>query len=442
MSQIPSAQTTGGLLSRKCTIQSRPKVKSGCVTCRTRKIKCDEEKPFCHRCTSTGRTCDGYESPFRLVLANHASHSGGAKSSMTRIQSIRPTMAEIAITPEEINILSRYFSTKTIFDVDLACDKEARQILQASFTDPSVRLAVSSLKAFRKHLETSGDFAFSSLGRKSGREYDYGVQQYCLALKGLAFKLSSPGSDEIRSALLCCQIFLSIEQVRGNYSAVAQHLVQGLSIMHEYRARPSLVAADNLIPASHSDIPLLDVFVIKLFIAPCKFADSPASTAIKDTASDAGPVLPDQQSDESESVPHRPIAPNMRKLLTKIASNLLEFLSKVSNVESVAMALVLLSEKASLLDSLDSWYSMFERVHLDAKAGQREPLSVSFLRLFYRTLKIVLLGAIYCNSEYDEKRLAEIEQLRSVADSVEDGLKTYRGYKSARSKEHTSNPAY
>ncbi|KAL3299760.1 Zn2/Cys6 DNA-binding protein [Colletotrichum asianum] len=278
MSQIPSAQTTGGLVSRKCTYQSRTKVKTGCATCRTRKIKCDEKKPFCHRCTSTGRTCDGYESPFRLILTSHTSHLGDAKSSMTRIQYIRPTMAEIEITPDDINLLSRYFSTKTIFDVDLACDQEARQILQASLTDPSVRLAVSSLKALRKHLETCGDFAFSSLGQKSGRDYDYGVQQYCMALGGLASKLSSPGSAEIRSALLCCQIFLSIEQVRGNYSAVAQHLVKGLGIMHEYGARPSLIGADRLIPASHGKIPLLDVFVIKLFIAPCKFADAPAST--------------------------------------------------------------------------------------------------------------------------------------------------------------------
>lgn len=37
-----------------------PKVKSGCITCKIRKIKCDEEKPSCRRCTSTGRTCDGY----------------------------------------------------------------------------------------------------------------------------------------------------------------------------------------------------------------------------------------------------------------------------------------------------------------------------------------------------------------------------------------------
>ncbi|KAJ5970804.1 uncharacterized protein N7479_000722 [Penicillium vulpinum] len=40
-----------------------PKLKSGCITCKIRRIKCDEEKPHCRRCVSTGRKCDGYPDP-------------------------------------------------------------------------------------------------------------------------------------------------------------------------------------------------------------------------------------------------------------------------------------------------------------------------------------------------------------------------------------------
>ncbi|RTE72658.1 hypothetical protein BHE90_012920 [Fusarium euwallaceae] len=35
----------------------------GCITCRIRRVKCDEKKPSCRRCTSTGRKCDGYPPP-------------------------------------------------------------------------------------------------------------------------------------------------------------------------------------------------------------------------------------------------------------------------------------------------------------------------------------------------------------------------------------------
>ncbi|KAF6806394.1 C6 finger domain-containing protein [Colletotrichum sojae] len=42
------------------TRKGQPKVRTGCLTCKSRKVKCDEAKPACVRCTSTGRKCDGY----------------------------------------------------------------------------------------------------------------------------------------------------------------------------------------------------------------------------------------------------------------------------------------------------------------------------------------------------------------------------------------------
>ncbi|KAF5530797.1 C6 zinc finger [Fusarium mexicanum] len=40
---------------------SKPKVRSGCLTCKTRRVKCDEGKPACARCTRGDFVCDGYE---------------------------------------------------------------------------------------------------------------------------------------------------------------------------------------------------------------------------------------------------------------------------------------------------------------------------------------------------------------------------------------------
>lgn len=38
------------------------KTRSGCATCRTRRVKCDETKPQCLRCQRFGVVCDGYPS--------------------------------------------------------------------------------------------------------------------------------------------------------------------------------------------------------------------------------------------------------------------------------------------------------------------------------------------------------------------------------------------
>ncbi|KAJ2973573.1 hypothetical protein NQ176_g6530 [Zarea fungicola] len=36
------------------------KTRTGCITCRIRRVKCDEGKPMCKRCITSGRMCDGY----------------------------------------------------------------------------------------------------------------------------------------------------------------------------------------------------------------------------------------------------------------------------------------------------------------------------------------------------------------------------------------------
>ncbi|MCJ1237788.1 hypothetical protein MMC14_005775 [Varicellaria rhodocarpa] len=302
-----------------------------------------------------------------------------------------------------------------MFDVKLGCDEEARQVLQASLTDPPIRHAVLSLRALREDLETSGDGPASVAQQTPS--YHYGLQQYSMALGSLASNLSSLGSNRLKSALLCCQIFISIEQVRKNYAAMAQHIIQGFRIMHEYRARPYFVAANKLLPAHHDQLPFLDVFIIKLFAAPCKFADPPATADVSGTTLSVCLTSPHQQPVESRNL--RTIAPDMRTELTRIAASTLEFLGKVSQVESVGIALRLLSEKAALLDSLESWLIDLELVQTEIGSPGPEPISVSFLRFFHLILKIVLLGALNSSSDLYAELRTENDRLQESANSIE-----------------------
>ncbi|OAA71088.1 Zn(2)-C6 fungal-type DNA-binding domain protein [Akanthomyces lecanii RCEF 1005] len=54
------------------------KTRTGCITCRIRRVKCDEAKPMCNRCMTSGRMCDGYKSapkkPAKQSVAD-ASHA-------------------------------------------------------------------------------------------------------------------------------------------------------------------------------------------------------------------------------------------------------------------------------------------------------------------------------------------------------------------------------
>lgn len=308
-----------------------------------------------------------------------------------------------------------------MFDVNLGCDEEARQVLQASMTDPPVQHAVLSLRALREDLETSGDGPASVAQQTPS--YHYGLQQYCMALRGLASNLSSPGSNGLKSALLCCQMFISIEQVRKNYAAMGQHIIRGLRIMHEYRARPAFVDGNKLVPAHHGPLPFLDVFIIKLFAAPCKFADPPVVTDVSGTTLSVCLTSPYQKAVEPRDL--RTIAPNMRTELTRIAASTLGFLSKVAQVKSVGIALRLLSEKAALLDSLESWLTDLELVQMEMGPPRPEPISVSFLRFFHIILKIVLLGALDSSPDLYAKLRTENDRLQGIANNVGERVRDY-----------------
>ncbi|KAL7816366.1 hypothetical protein V8C44DRAFT_370140 [Trichoderma aethiopicum] len=45
--------------------RSNPKVKTGCLNCKQRRIKCDEQRPSCSQCIRSKKECSGYPAPTR-----------------------------------------------------------------------------------------------------------------------------------------------------------------------------------------------------------------------------------------------------------------------------------------------------------------------------------------------------------------------------------------
>jgi hypothetical protein len=385
---------------------------------RIRRVKCDEKRPACRRCLDTGRKCDGYESPFILCAKQPVVK---ARARTIQADTIVPHIWHIStgIPPDAIALLGRYFSTKTLFDVHLGCDDEAKQMLQVGLTSPVIRHAVASLRALREDLDIHGDI-FAPITPSTPR-YDYGLQQYCKALSGLASDLSVPGPARLKSALLCCQLFFSIEQVQGHSAGMARHLIQGLRIMDQYGARPKLTAADVLIPAYHEQLPLLDVFVIKLFAAPCKFADPPVSAGPNGMMVAKCPLLSLETTAGSRKT--RAIAPDRRAELTTIATDIITFLGKVSHIRSAEEAHLLLVDKNNLLDMLERWLVDLELDRLLLALHGSEPFSITFARLFHQILKTVLSGALYPAEDLFTVLQAEYDCLLGIAVPLEQRIR-------------------
>jgi hypothetical protein len=327
----------------------------------------------------------------------------------------------------DVGLLNQYFSTKTLFDVQLDCKEEARDVLEASLTDPAIQHAISSLVSLRAHLAANGGAAATAAAHSTGSGHDHSTLEYCIALRAIATNLSSQGPHALRSALLCCQIFISIEQARQNFAVMAQHMVQGLNIMREYRARPSLDPTGTTLLSSREDLPLLDVFLIKMFAAPCRQSEPPtpsAATAPPDDGAFGYPTPPQEPCMSYSNL--RVLAPDQRAELNKIAASTLDFLNRASRVQSAADALQLLPTKTSLLAALQAWPSGFDTGHMmDMQAAGPEPMATSFLRLFHRILNVILLGAVSHSPSFAVDLQEEKSRLLEIADGIDERLKTF-----------------
>ncbi|KAK9457472.1 hypothetical protein V1511DRAFT_486064 [Dipodascopsis uninucleata] len=51
----------------KPTKEIKRRTKTGCLTCRKRRIKCDERHPICNNCSKSKRVCLGYDPIFKRV---------------------------------------------------------------------------------------------------------------------------------------------------------------------------------------------------------------------------------------------------------------------------------------------------------------------------------------------------------------------------------------
>ena len=62
--------------------KSRKRTKTGCLTCRKRRIKCGEERPICQNCVKSKRHCEGYHQrvPFKSSITQYQQLQNGAAS--------------------------------------------------------------------------------------------------------------------------------------------------------------------------------------------------------------------------------------------------------------------------------------------------------------------------------------------------------------------------
>ncbi|KAJ3460567.1 hypothetical protein MRS44_011434 [Fusarium solani] len=192
------------------------KVRTGCITCRIRRIKCDEAKPYCHRCTSTGRKCDGY-----AIL-------GPA----TRKPQSPPAQPTPGGNPEERQALY-IFRTKVAMSIASSLDFGfwAHDLLQTAETYRTVQHAVVALAtAYRSSI-------LIEHGSRT-QERQFILTQYNKSITSLQHCLSNQElltRDQKVIILMVNLVFICICAVQGFQEEACVHLRNGLSLFHEWQ---------------------------------------------------------------------------------------------------------------------------------------------------------------------------------------------------------------
>jgi len=206
--------------------------------CRTRKVKCDEQFPACHRCISTGRVCDGYGiwgGGGNSYAERYAKSHSPPEQCSTTIS--LPLKGAISNRPALANASERayldWFSNQTANKLPgvFGAGFWDTLVLQAAATEPAVLHAVLALSCAHRSTSSAGvNKALSNPGRPDKHE-QFCLRQYSSAICGLKPHFMSSTKASIRVALIACIIFTCLEFVRGHYQTAKSHLHSGLKLL-------------------------------------------------------------------------------------------------------------------------------------------------------------------------------------------------------------------
>lgn len=183
-------------------------------------MKCDEEKPSCLRCLSTGRKCDGYD----LADSTSPTYDKGltwknfpSSPDSDRLSSQLTTLTRTpSITVERSEKEARsfhFFCQRTApplagFFGDYLWNSS---ILQAAHHEPAIYHAVIALGSLHERFMAHGGLVARS--KTTVYRDDFALQEYSTAIRALVQPLIEKRSQSMDVCLIACILFSCFEVI-------------------------------------------------------------------------------------------------------------------------------------------------------------------------------------------------------------------------------------
>ncbi|KAH6669182.1 hypothetical protein F5X68DRAFT_216360 [Plectosphaerella plurivora] len=234
----------------------KPKTKTGCLTCKKRRVKCDETRPACNRCTKLSIECAGYKP---VGSANHGGSSHRPRllpkhaapawpAAVVRSPGASPAAAFLN---QQDFIYFRFFREQStrILAGPYKDNLWERVILQACHEEPSIRALAASVGALELSMSAHSISTSTSTSRSTtpgypldgpGRTADhrfYALDHYGRALAGVRrlADLRRPGAT--RHALIAAILIYCFECICDGPEKAIRHFEKALYFLGDELAR-------------------------------------------------------------------------------------------------------------------------------------------------------------------------------------------------------------
>ncbi|PMD33656.1 hypothetical protein L207DRAFT_589213 [Hyaloscypha variabilis F] len=239
--QSPSSERNPEAPSRKR--RKAPKVKTGCLTCRSRRVKCDETHPTCRKCQKIHVPCT-YALPI-IKPRSRARQACIALPPLVAKDFPKPSLplgrhvkAGPRFTDEHE---ARYFvyyceGISKKIGGPFKSKLWVQLIPQAGEGTPFIGRAVIALGAL--------SLSLSQASQDQEKHRRYALQQYGSALHGMRKSIKdtpTPTPSTIRTALIGCLLVFIFESLQGHAAAASAHAASGSNLITSlcrYRCAP------------------------------------------------------------------------------------------------------------------------------------------------------------------------------------------------------------
>ncbi|KAL5621182.1 hypothetical protein FOBRF1_004428 [Fusarium oxysporum] len=232
-------------LAPKRTRESTSKVRTGCSTCKTRRVKCDEAKPTCRRCAIGRRKCE-----------YNAARTTPPRRSVITVY-VPPTQTQLVsgINDRGLDFFQRNVAGK--LDGQFNSTFWSRLVLQLSHSEPSIRHAVSAISTIYHDIEEATRHPVGYVNANSNAR-----KEWSAAIRSLSARIQAhPDSSLV--PLVCCLLFTCIEFLEGKIESSLFHARNGFNILATlHRNNETTGIGSNILS---NDLRAIEDYIVPMF---------------------------------------------------------------------------------------------------------------------------------------------------------------------------------